>query len=333
MCVASSTALNLSLRLATATYAVDLTTEEKTHPVLWIDLVTVCEGSDVRRFDTQCIRDQNGATETFFWQVDNGYPNQINEDDAYFIDVLPEAPLTSATVVTGVATVVYSGYNSTPADFECVVEQPWSFTVLPTPSVDWTIPEWACDGASIQVEVGLATGADSLAGDGLTWDWDWNTSTFNETVPSDAPTSSISFPAAYEPSIDGIHDQNVSLVVTDSYGCVSLPSTQTVYALEFPVLNLETELACDGDTVTWVASGADDYTWFGINGFEDPIELFNPGYAATGTDISELTVAGIDDPVVVEVSGSIPYIIPGSGHLRVVLHVVVDQHQPQRHSL
>ena len=54
-------------------------------------------------------------------------------------------------------------------------------------------------------------------------------------MPSDAPTSSISFPAAYEPSIDGIHDQNVSLVVTDSYGCVSLPSTQTVYALEFPV--------------------------------------------------------------------------------------------------
>ena len=53
-----------------------------------------------------------------------------------------------------------------------------------------------------------------------------------------------------KPSIDGIHDQNVSLVVTDSYGCVSLPSTQTVYALEFPVLNLETELACDGDTVT-----------------------------------------------------------------------------------
>ena len=78
-------------------------------------------------------------------------------------------------------------------------------------------------------------------------------------------------------------------------------------------MNLETELACDGDTVTWVASGADDYTWFGINGFEDPIELFNPGYAETGTDISELTLAGIDDPVVVEVSGSIPYIIPGSG--------------------
>ena len=38
-----------------------------------------------------------------------------------------------------------------------------------------------------------------------------------------------------------------------------------------------------------------------------------PGYASTGTDISELTVAGIDNPVTVEVSGSIPYIIPGSG--------------------
>ena len=78
-------------------------------------------------------------------------------------------------------------------------------------------------------------------------------------------------------------------------------------------MNLETELACDGDTVTWVASGADDYTWFGINGFENPIEMFNPGYASTGTDISELTVAGIDNPITVEVSGSIPYIIPGSG--------------------
>ena len=296
--------LNLSRRLA-PTFTV--TGDDTSGPAG--DLV-MCEGADLT---LNSFVDQNGTTESFSWQVDNGYPNQINEDDAYFIDVLPEAPLTSATVVTGVATVVYSGYNSTPADFECVVEQPWSFTVLPTPSVDWTIPEWACDGASVQVEVGLATGADSLAGDGLTWDWDWNTSTFNETVPSDAPTSSISFPAAYEPSINGIHDQNVSLVVTDSYGCVSLPSTQTVYALEFPVLNLETELACDGDTVTWVASGADDYTWFGINGFEDPIELFNPGYATTGTDVSELTLAGIDDTVVVEVSGSIPYIIPGSG--------------------
>ena len=300
----SENALNLSRRLAPS---FTVTGDDTSGPAG--DLV-MCEGADLT---LNSFVDQNGATESFFWQVDNGYPNQINEDDAYFIDVLPEAPLTSATVVTGVATVVYSGYSSTPADFECVVEQPWSFTVLPTPSVDWTIPEWACDGASVQVEVGLATGADSLAGDGLTWEWEWNTSTFNEMVPSDAPTSSISFPAAYEPSIDGIHDQNVSLVVTDSYGCVSLPSTQTVYALEFPVLNLETELACDGDTVTWVASGADDYAWIGINGFEDPIELFNPGYAVTGTDISELTVAGIDDPVLVEVSGSIPYIIPGSG--------------------
>ena len=301
----SNNALNLSRRLA-PTFTVS--GDDTSGPAG--DLI-MCEGADLT---LNSFVDQNGATETFFWQVDNGYPNQINEDDAYFIDVLPEAPLTSATVVTGVATVVYSGYSSTPADFECVVEQPWSFTVLPTPSVDWTIPEWACDGAGIQVEVGLATGADSLAGDGLTWEWDWNTSTFNETVPSDAPTSSISFPAAYEPSIDGIHDQNVSLVVTDSYGCVSLPSTQTVYALEFPVLSLETELACEGDTVTWVASGADDYTWFGITGFDDPTEVFNPGYAATGTDISELTVAGLDNPVPVEVSGAIPYIIPGSGN-------------------
>ena len=302
-CVSNNT-LNLNRRLAPA-FAV--TGDDTSGPAG--DLV-MCEGADLT---LNSFVDQNGATESFSWQVDDGYPHQINEDDAYFIDVLPQSPLTSATVVTGVATVVYSDYNSTPAEFECVVEQPWSFTVLPTPSVDWTIPEWACDGASIQVEVGLATGADSLAGDGLTWDWDWNTSTFNETVPSDAPTTSISFPAAYEPSIDGIHDQNVSLVVTDSYGCVSLPSTQTVYALEFPVLSLETALACEGDTVTWVASGADDYTWFGINGFEDPTETFNPGYASTGTDISELIVAGIDNPVTVEVSGSIPYIIPGSG--------------------
>ena len=32
-------------------------------------------------------------------------------------------------------------------------------------------------------------------------------------------------------------------------------------------------------------------------------------------------MAGIDNPVTVEVSGSIPYIIPGSGTFRVVLHV------------
>ena len=302
-CFSSST-LNLNRRLAPA---FSVTGDDTSGPAG--DLV-MCESADLT---LNSFVDQNGATEAFSWQVDNGYPHQINDDDAYFIDVLPQAPLTSATVVTGVATVVYSGYASTPAGFECVVDQPWSFTVLPTPSVDWTIPEWACDGASMQVQVGLATGADSLAGDGLAWEWDWDTSTYNETVSSDAPTSGVSFPAAYEPSIDGIHDQNVSLVVTDSYGCVSLPSTQTVHALELPVLNLETELACEGDTVTWVASGADDYAWFGINGFENPTETFNPGYAATGTDISELIVGGIDDPLTVEVSGTIPYIIPGSG--------------------
>jgi len=299
----SENALNLSRRLA-PTFTVS--GDDTSGPAG--DLV-MCEGADLT---LNSFVDQNGATESFFWEVDNGYPSQINEDDAYFIDVLPEAPLTSATVVTGVATVVYSGYNSTPADFECVVEQPWSFTVLPTPSVDWTIPEWACDGASVQVEVGLATGADSLGGNGLTWEWDWNTSTFNEMVPSDAPSSSISFPAAYEPSIDGIHDQNVSLVVTDSYGCVSLPSTQTVYALESPVLNLETEMACEGDTVVWIASGADDYAWIGTSGFDNPIETFNPGYAPTGTDICELIVAGIDNPVYVEVAGTIIYNIPAA---------------------
>ena len=300
----SITSLNLSRRLAPP---IDLEGDDTSGPVG--DLV-MCEGADLT---LTALAEQNGATETLSWQIDDGYPHQVNENDVYFIDVVPNAPLTSATVVTGSAIVVYSNYNSTPADFECVVEQPWSFTVLPTPSVDWTIDEWACDGASIQVEVGLASGADSLAGEGLTWDWAWNTSTFNETVTGDAPTTSISFPAAYEPSIDGMHDQNVSLVVTDSYGCVSLPSTQTVYALEFPVLNLETELACDGDTVKWVASGADNYTWFGISGFENPMDLFNPGYASTGANISELTVAGIDAPVTVGVSGSIPYIIPGSG--------------------
>ena len=275
------------------------------------DLV-MCEGADLT---LNSIVDQNGTTETFSWQVANGYPHEVNEDNAYFIDVLPQAPLTSATVVSGVATVVYSEYNNTPADFECVVEQPWSFTVLPTPSVDWTIPEWACDGANVQVEVGLATGADSLAEAGLTWEWDWNTSTFDETVFSDAPTSSISFPAAYEASIGGIHDQNVSLVVTDSYGCVSLPSTQTVYALEFPVLNLETELACDGDTVSWVASGADEYGWFGNFSPETffPISTENPGYAPTGTHIAELPLTDIADSLTLSVSGTIHYEIPGSG--------------------
>ena len=115
----------------------------------------MCEGSDLT---LNAFADQNGADETFSWQIDNGYPHQTNENDVYFIDVLPTAPLTSSTVVSGLATVVYSNYNSTPAGFQCVVEQPWSFTVLPTPSVDWTIPEWACDGASVQVAVALATG-------------------------------------------------------------------------------------------------------------------------------------------------------------------------------
>ena len=299
----SNNALDLNRRLA-PTFSV--TGDDTSGPAG--DLV-MCEGADLT---LNSFVDQNGTTETFSWQVANGYPHEVNEDNAYFIDVLPQAPLTSATVVTGVATVVYSDYNNTPADFECVVEQPWSFTVLPTPSVDWTIPEWACDGTSVQVEVGLATGADSLAGNGLTWDWDWNTSTFNETVSSEAPTSSISFPAAYEASIGGIHDQNVSLVVTDSYGCVSLPSTQTVYALESPVLNLETELACDGDTVYWVASGADIYNWLVTSWIDSlseipPITTENPGYAPTGTNIEERLVTDIVDSLTLGVSGIIEY--------------------------
>ena len=50
------------------------------------DLV-MCEGADLT---LNSFVDQNGATESFFWQVDNGYPHEINEDDAYFIDVLPQ---------------------------------------------------------------------------------------------------------------------------------------------------------------------------------------------------------------------------------------------------
>lgn len=303
-CVSNNT-LDLNRRLAPA---LSVTGDDTSGPAG--DLV-MCEGADLT---LNSFVDQNGTTETFSWQVANGYPHEVDEDDAYFIDVLPQAPLTSATVVTGVASVVYSDYNNTPADFECVVEQPWSFTVLPTPSVDWTIPEWACDGANVQVEVGLATGADSLAEAGLTWEWDWNTSTFDETVSSDSPTSSISFPAAYEASIGGIHDQNVSLVVTDSYGCVSLPSTQTVYALEFPVLNLETELACDGDTVSWVASGADAYGWFGnVSETLLAITTENPGYAPTGTNIAELPLTDIADSLTLSIVGTIYYEIPGSG--------------------
>ena len=303
-CVSNNT-LDLNRRLAAP---LSVTGDDTSGPAG--DLV-MCEGADLT---LNSFVDQNGSTETFSWQVANGYPHEVNEDNAYFIDVLPQAPLTSATVVSGVATVVYSDYNNTPADFECVVEQPWSFTVLPTPSVDWTIPEWACDGTNVQVEVGLATGADSLAEAGLTWEWDWNTSTFDETVFSDAPTSSISFPAAYEASIGGIHDQNVSLVVTDSYGCVSLPSTQTVYALEFPVMNLETELACEGDTVTWVASGADAYGWFGnVSETLLAITTENPGYAPTGTNIAELPLTGIADSLTLSIVGTIYYEIPGSG--------------------
>ena len=76
----SSTALNLSLRLAPA---VDLTGEDTSGPV---DDLVMCEGSDLT---LNAFADQNGADETFSWQIDNGYPHQTNENDVYFIDVLP----------------------------------------------------------------------------------------------------------------------------------------------------------------------------------------------------------------------------------------------------
>ena len=112
----------------------------------------MCDGADL-------ILEANvifGGGIAYEWSqlVDDGsgnatlQPMSSTDEDIVFVDVEASAPLDVPTLVEGVAFVTYT-YNSdsTPADFQCVVEEPWSFQVLPTPVISWsTEPSHVCDG-------------------------------------------------------------------------------------------------------------------------------------------------------------------------------------------
>ena len=71
----------------------------------------------------------------------------------------------------------------------------------------------------------LEEGATTLNGNGITWDWDWNGSTINQTNPTSSPSDVVTVEAQYESTLDGTFDQNFNVTVTDSYGCLSTPPT------------------------------------------------------------------------------------------------------------
>ena len=122
----------------------------------------MCEGADLT---LSAAANVNGAEESFTWSVNNGYPHLTNDADAYFIDVLPEPPLTSATVVSGVATVMYSNY---PGNFSGLRMYCGTTMVLqlycPRPASSGPSRNGRAMEKNIQAGGTLLTGADSLAG-------------------------------------------------------------------------------------------------------------------------------------------------------------------------
>ena len=239
--------------------------------------------------------------------------NTTNADneEAYFVDVAPAAPLDAPTLIEGVAYVEYSGYVSTPPDFSCVVEEPWSFQVLPLPAVEWTLPEThVCSGEQAVVQVNLVEGAVSLNGVDVEWDWDWNVSTFSGVEHTLEPFDELDIEALYESNVSGMFEQDMSVVVTDSYGCISAVSEQSFTALELPEVSLVLPLACAGDDMEIVAYGADDYEWSAgvlalgpvVNGLQDAL-----GLAPTGSNSQSIVLPSPANGVNIDVVGTLIY--------------------------
>ena len=74
----------------------------------------MCEGctdEEIQLFfdgiDVNAFADQNGADETFSWQIDNGYPHQTNENDVYIQNDVPRpAGGSSLTLFDGCVSLV-----------------------------------------------------------------------------------------------------------------------------------------------------------------------------------------------------------------------------------
>lgn len=259
--------------------------------------VILCEGEDLTLTGSAAL---NGVTITYNWQQYelNGAGELVlvpvattSDDEAYFVDVVPTSPLDQPSVVEGVATVTYSGYENS-GDFECVVEEPWSFQILPTPVMEWSLPEsHVCSGDDAPVLVNLTSGATTLNGVGMEWDWDWTSSTLNEVIHTTEPMDALGIESLYETTLTGMFEQDLTVVVTDAYGCISAVYDNSFMALESPVVGLERAHACVNDTVEVIATGADVYVWTtDFSGLDvdvlDPV--YFPSYAATGDSIQSV---------------------------------------------
>ena len=278
--------------------------------------VVLCEGEDLTLTGTAAL---NNVTITYDWQQYelNGAGDLVlvpvaatSDEEAYFVDVLPSSPLNQPTLVEGLASVTYSDYVNS-GDFECVVEKPWSFQILPNPVVDWNIPEThVCSGENAVVEVALSAGATSLNGVDIEWDWDWDASTLSTTVHTTEPNDVLDIESLYESTLSGMFEQDLSVVVTDSYGCISDISENSFTALEVPELNLERPYACDGDTLEVLGTGADVYTWSpDVTGLDAELldAVYFPNYVPTGDSVQTLILNQPANGDVIALVGQLVY--------------------------
>ena len=282
------------------------------------DDLVLCEGEDLI---LNSFFNQVGANEAFSWAQyeDDGAGNLIlvpvanaSDEEAYFIDVTPTPPLAAPTVVEGLAYITYT-YNNTPEnpDFECIVEEPWSFQVLPQPAVEWTLPNaHVCSGDQAEVQVTLSAGATTLNGVGVEWDWDWEVSTFTNVIHTLEPNDVLNVESLYETTLTGMFEQDLSVVVTDSYGCISDVSTSSFTALEAPEVNIERPFVCAGDTLEFLGAGADVYTWTpdltGVDAeFLDAV--YFPNYVPTGDSIQTLVFNQPVNGETVTLTGALVY--------------------------
>ena len=279
------------------------------------DLI-MCEGADlILEADVTF-----GGGIAYEWAqfVDDGSGNLTlqsmsnTDEDVVFVDVEASAPMDAPTLIEGVASVTYTYGASTPADFQCVVEEPWSFQVLPTPVISWSASaSHVCDEDDVEVSVTLNAGATTLNGVGVTWDWAWSGSTINETLATSSPSDVVAVEAQYESTLDGTFDQNFNVTVTDSYGCLSTPPTVIpITALERAEVGLERPYACSYDTLQVLAKGGDVYTWSidtaTVDGYVEDAVYF-PSYAATGDSIQSLVLFNPTHGDVIEVTGGLVY--------------------------
>ena len=96
------------------------------------------------------------------------------------------------------------------------------------------------------------------------------------------------------------------VTVTDSYGCISNPSSQNFFALERAVVELERLFICAVDTLEVLASGADVYEWdidpTSLNGALEPPVYF-PNYVSTGDSLQNLVLFDPEHGDIVGVTG------------------------------